>query len=267
MKLTYEDTRARLLRLYKDSEGSAHIGGGLSALPAMYVLFDKIFDRRRDYFVLSKGHVAASLYCTLFAYGAIDEQTLNTFYSANGTYLGGHVSSDIVPFVPFATGALGHGTSLAAGLALAKKFKNEEGIIYCVCGDGEWQEGSCWEALEFSVRHKLDNLHVIIDCNSWQGFGSTKDVMDQDICKLSAKIRAFGANLVTGVGEKPENILSLLQTRPSASNETSPFFVLLKTVKGQGMKEYENTLASHYVSMTEELYNSMINDVKESTNA
>lgn len=256
MNLTYEETRLRLLKLYRDSEGSAHIGGGLSVLPIIYVLFDTVFNEKDDYFVLSKGHVAAALYCVLYAYGAIDENMLRTFYSSNGTHLGGHVSNSIVPFIPFATGALGHGVSLACGLALAKKFNDEKGNVYCVCGDGEWQEGSCWEALGFAVKHKLSNLKVIIDCNGWQGFGLVKDVIGQDIGNLAEKIRVFGANAVICDGGKTDDIRDSFAKN---SCETSMTTVMLaKTIKGQGMLEYENTLASHYVSMTEELYNRVI---------
>ncbi len=81
-----------------------------------------------------------------------------------------------IPEIIFATGSLGHGLSLAAGLALGKKLRGEGGRVFCLTSDGEWNEGSCWEALIFLAHQKLDNLTFVVDLNGMQGFGSTRQV-------------------------------------------------------------------------------------------
>ena len=249
--LSYKDTYHRLLKLYKDT-GAGHIGSGISILPAIYVLLTQIFDAKKDILVFSKGHATAALYCVLFACDYISEEELASFYSKDGTRFGGHVSSNLFDFIPFATGSLGHGPSLANGLALAKKYKKEPGLIYCICGDGEWQEGACWEALTFSVRHKLNNIVFYVDCNGWQGFGSVEDVTGYDENVLVGKIQSFGAKVVQCNGESKDTLKSVFLAQ--SLDSFMPNVILARTVKGKGLLEYENTLDSHYIQMSDNLY-------------
>ena len=191
--IEYRSLYGRLLSLHKDAR-APHIGGSISVLPVVYVLFSGVFDENKDKLVYSKGHTVTALYCMLGLRGFLSESELSEFYS-DGTRLGGHPSKNLTPFCPFATGSLGHGPSLAAGLALGKKFKAEAGHIFCICGDGEWQEGACWEALTFCVHHKLNNITFVIDCNGWQGFGSVRDVAGYDMEDLERRLAAFGVDV------------------------------------------------------------------------
>src|SRR6185437_5106795 len=142
-----------------------------------------------DQFVLSKGHSAGAYYVTLWTLGKLEEEDLRQFHK-DGTRLSGHPPPGGIEDILFATGSLGHGLSMAAGLALAKRLKGEAGRIYCLMSDGEWNEGSCWEALIFARHHGLDNLTIVVDLNGLQGFGTTREVANLE--PLAEKFRAFG---------------------------------------------------------------------------
>jgi transketolase len=132
-----------------------------------------------DRFVLSKGHSAGAYYVVLWSLGKLSDADLDSFHK-DGTRLAGHPPSHGIPEIEFATGSLGHGLSLAAGLALAAKLKGQTHRIYCLTSDGEWQEGSTLEALIFAAHHKLSNLTIMIDQNGLQGFGTTAEVASMD---------------------------------------------------------------------------------------
>src|SRR5438105_390525 len=143
---TVRRARARLLQMHFES-GVGHIGGNLSCLDVLMVLYHQVL-RAEDAFVLSKGHAAGALYTALWSVDRLTDAELRQFHQ-DGTKLSGHPAPGALPEVPFATGSLGHGLSLAAGLALGKRLKAEPGRVFCLLSDGEWQEGSCWEALRF----------------------------------------------------------------------------------------------------------------------
>ncbi len=160
--------RLRLLRMHYES-GVGHIGGNLSALDAMLYLHHYVMSTE-DQFVLSKGHAAGALYVTLWSRGILKESDLRSFHK-DGTLLSGHPPPGRLEDIPVATGSLGHGLPMACGMALARKLKNQPGKIFCLCSDGEWQEGSNWEALIFARHHQLSNLVVLVDVNGLQGLG------------------------------------------------------------------------------------------------
>ena len=144
---------------------------------------------RSDQFILSKGHAAGAYYVTLWTIGRLQDDDLRLFHS-DGTRLSGHPPAAGIEDVLFATGSLGHGVSLGAGLAQAKQLKREPGRIFCLTSDGEWNEGSCWEALIFARQHDLANLTIMVDLNGLQGFGTTRDIANLE--PLAEKFRAFG---------------------------------------------------------------------------
>jgi transketolase len=125
--------------------------------------------KSEDVFVLSKGHSAGALYVTLWSLGEISDEELSTF-DRDGTNLCAHITSK---HSIFATGSLGHGLSLGAGYALQKKLNNKSGEVYVLLSDGELQEGSTQEAMNFIEMRKLDNLTMIVDSNGLQGFDRT----------------------------------------------------------------------------------------------
>ena len=234
----------RLLKLYYEAN-SGHVGGSLSCLDALLVLHHAVLSPA-DRFILSKGHAAGALYTTLWSTGKLTAETLATFCT-DDTTIPSHPSGSGVPDLLFPTGSLGHGPSLSAGLAIAMKYKKEKGKVYCLCSDGEWQEGACWEALAFAVKQQLDNLVILIDQNGLQGFGTTNEVMG--VSDLTERIKEFGAVVQSIDGHDPQAILSSLTQL--ACNK--PNVILLSTRKGLGL-HYENRLESHYLPLTKEQY-------------
>jgi transketolase len=154
------DCRKRLVQMHFES-GVGHIGGNLSCLDALLVLHHRVMSDE-DQFILSKGHSAGALYITLWSLGKISDDDLKTFHK-DSTHLSGHPAPRWRKEIPFATGSLGHGFGLSAGLALGKGIKSEPGRVFCLTSDGEWQEGSNWETLIFVIHRKLANLTLIVD--------------------------------------------------------------------------------------------------------
>ncbi len=200
--------RLRLLEMHYRTR-TGHIGGNLSCIDCLVVLHHAIL-AKDDAFLLSKGHSAGALYVAQWSCGVIDEDALKTF-ACDGTSLGIHPPMNHPECVPFGTGSLGHGPSLAAGMALGRRLQNMGGRVFCLCSDGEWQEGSCWEALSFAVHQQLYSLRLIVDVNGWQGFGSTRDVASIDIDSLAARFEAFGASVRRCAGHDPQAIIEALQ--------------------------------------------------------
>ena len=235
----FKKAARRLLQMHYEAR-VGHLGGNLSSLPALYVLFNEILTAD-DAFVLSKGHSAGALYVALWSVGEVHDDDLKTFH-ADGTGLPGHPPIGGIQRIPFATGSLGHGLSLAAGLALGKKLQGLEGQVVCLTSDGEWQEGSTWEALIFAQHQKLSNVTILVDHNGLQGFGSTGEVASMN--PLWEKLRGFEIN--TYVIDGHDRCL-IRETLEQAKGELSLIF--LKTVKGKGVAVFENKMESHYLPL------------------
>jgi len=240
--------RIRLLRMHFDS-GVGHIGGNLSALDLMLVVFHE-FLRPADRFVLSKGHSAGALYVTLWSIGRLGEDDLASFHR-EGTLLAAHPPVAGIADVQFATGSLGHGLSLAAGTALGFRLKNEASHVYCLTSDGEWQEGSTWEALIFAAHQKLSNLTVIVDHNELQGFGSTGDVASMS--RLWEKLAGFDIDVRLIDGHDPDALRAELRV---ASDR--PRVIVARTVKGRGVSFMEGRMEWHYLPLSAEQYDRAI---------
>lgn len=236
--------RTRLLKMHYESK-VGHVGGNLSCLDALLFLHHYTLEQS-DTFVLSKGHAVGALYVTLWSIGKLSDKDLLTFH-ADSTLLAGHPVANWMSQIAFATGSLGHGFSLAAGVAMGKRMREEKGRVFCLCSDGEWQEGSTWEALIFTHHQKLDNLTVLVDVNGLQGFGSTKEVASMD--RLRERIAAFGLETMEIDGHDPEALATISQHLPSG-----PRIVLLRTVKGKGISFMENRMEWHYLPLSAEQY-------------
>lgn len=234
---------------FKNSVGL--IGGNLSCIDTLVILFHKIMSKN-DIFILSKGHSALAYYVTLNSLGLISDDDLYTF-SKEGTFFPGHPSGKKIPGLLFPTGSLGHGPSLASGYAYGNKLQNKNNKIFCLCSDGEWQEGSCWEALIFASHHKLNNLTIIIDQNKFQGYGSTLDTVGFD--SLFSRISAFNVDVFEIDGHNLEDIEKYF------SLKTDKVKVLIcNTIKGNGLP-FENTLSSHYEKLTSDEFESYTNSL------
>ena len=243
--------RKRLLKMHFES-GVGHIGGNLSVLDALMLVFHE-YRSSEDKVILSKGHSAGALYISLWSMGLIAEEDLNLFHK-DGTRLPGHPPARLIPDIPFATGSLGHGLSLASGLALAQRLKGTGNRVYCVTSDGEWQEGSTWEALIFACHHKLKNLTILIDHNQLQGFGTTASVASMD--PVDKRLKGFDVDLLRVSGHdlgSMRQALDLTCERPK--------LIVLETVKGNGISFMERKMEWHYLPMKEDQYLQAIREV------
>lgn len=245
--------RARLLKMHYDSR-VGHIGGNLSALDVLLHLHGHVMGEE-DVFVLSKGHAAGALYIALWAVGLIDEDELHSFH-ADGTRLAGHPAARWHKRIPFATGSLGHGLGLAAGVALGKQLRGDPGTVYSLLSDGECEEGSTWEAVMFSHHHALANLVVLVDANGLQGFGGTVEVASLE--PLAPKFRGFGLQVAEIDGHSPSALDAALAQRHDA-----PLVVLLRTVKGRGVSFMEGRMEWHYLPLTAEQYAAALRELGE----
>jgi transketolase len=233
--------KKRFLKMYKDAN-AGHIGCSLSCSEILtYLRFAWMKDN--DELILSKGHAAAALYSVWAEYGILSEEEISTFYK-NGTYLAAHPPAGKIKGIPFATGSLGHGLSLAAGLGLAAKIKKTDKQIFCVTSDGELNEGSTWEAALFIAHHNLLNTVWLIDRNNIQGFGRTEDVMKMN--PLDEKLKAFGFEVTIADGHDMKS-LSLAHNKHTGSQR--PLAVICNTIKGNGVAYFQNTVDCHYLPM------------------
>lgn len=244
MPLTDEMLRTAKRRLvemhYRSHTG--HLGGNLSCLDMMMLLHHELM-QPEDRFILSKGHAAGAYYVTLWSQGRLTDADLDTFHQ-DDTLLAGHPPARGIPEVRFATGSLGHGLSLAAGLALAARLKGQTHRVYCLTSDGEWQEGSTFEALIFAAHHKLSNLTILVDHNGLQGFGSTDSVASMD--PLDERLKGFAVDRRRGDGHNPWSMRQAL-----LPSEDRPTLVVLNTRKGNGLDGLEGRMESHYLPLSE----------------
>jgi transketolase len=245
--------RLRLLRMHYES-GVGHIGGNLSSLDILLCLYHDVLGPE-DRFVLSKGHGAGAIYVTLWSVGLLDEAELMTFHQ-DGTRLSGHPPANAIPQILFATGSLGHGQGLAAGLALANRLSRSAGRVFCLTSDGEWNEGSSWESLIFVGHQRLDNLTFIVDANGLQGFGSTKEVADLD--PLADKFRTFGFETLEIDGHDHQAITGALK-KP----QSGPRVIVARTTKGSGVSFMADRMEWHYLPLKREQYEQAVREISD----
>lgn len=236
---------------------SGHPGGSLSAADIITSLFfeemdinkDNINTKKRDRFVLSKGHASPALYAVYAQKGFIDKELLPTFRHL-GSCLQGHPSMLALPCVDMSTGSLGQGVSTAVGMALANKLDNSDYRVYALCGDGECQEGQVWEATMSAAHFGLDNLCIIIDNNDLQIDGYVHDVMS--VYPLDEKFKAFNCNVINIDGH---NFDQLREAFAAARNfKGKPTVIIAKTIKGKGVSFMEDVCNWHGVAPKEDEY-------------
>ncbi|MBK8658091.1 MAG: transketolase [Bacteroidetes bacterium] len=246
--------KKRFLAMYK-SAGAGHVGCSLSVAEILtFVRFGWMNDT--DEIILSKGHAAAALYAMLAEDGTLSETDIQSFYQ-NNTYLAAHPPVNKLKRIPFATGSLGHGLSIAAGLGFAQKLKKTDKQIFCITSDGEINEGSTWEAALFIAHHQLTNVIWLIDRNRLQGFGRTEDVMKLE--PLDKKLEAFGFNVVQADGHDFD---SLQLSKQKAMVSSIPVAIICNTVKGHGWTTYENQVDCHYLPMKDGEYELVVKEVE-----
>jgi transketolase len=219
--------------------GSGHPGPSLSCVEILVALyFDVMRDgdglRPRDRFVLSKGHACPALYAVLIEKGVLDPGEVGSL-RAFGSRLQGHPDARTTPGVEISTGSLGTGVAVAAGVAAGLRLGGGEERVFALVGDGECQEGLVWECAMSAVKHRLDNLTVVVDCNGFQTDGAVADVMPID--PLPDKWASFGWDVETVDGHDLDALIGALGA-PSGSR---PRAVLAHTVKGRGVSFMEHS--------------------------
>ena len=237
--------------------GCGHPGGSLSAADVLTYLYfremridpEQPQDPNRDRFVLSKGHCAPGLYATLAERGFFPVADLPTLRHSN-SYLQGHPNMNTVPGVDMSTGSLGQGVSAACGMALGAKKLGSDINVYTLLGDGEVEEGECWEAFMFANHYKLDNLCIMIDVNGLQIDGATKDVMPSE--PLDQKFAAFNWNVIHVNGHDYDALIAAFEA--AAACKGKPTVLIAKTTKGKGVSFMENNAGWHGKAPNDEQY-------------
>ncbi|MEG1916939.1 MAG: transketolase [Muribaculaceae bacterium] len=233
----------------------AHLGGGLSMIEIMAVLYIAIMKidvkkpkmEERDRFILSKGHGVLALYAALKQVGFIRDEELNSF-KANQTFLYGHPSMNLNKGIEFSSGSLGQGLSLGVGTCLALKAKkNQTARAFVLLGDGECDEGSVWEAAASAAHYQLNNLVAIIDKNNLQYDGLTEQVLNMN--SLTDKFKAFGWNVKEVDGHNIEDLYDAL-----IDYSSKPLVIIANTVKGKGISFMENKREWHHSRLTQKQY-------------
>ncbi|NIY46024.1 transketolase [Cedecea colo] len=234
--------------------GFGHYGGSMSVVETLAVLYGDVMRidpgdsdwAERDYFVLSKGHAGPALYSTLALKGYFPVEQLSTL-NENGTRLPSHPDRLKTRGVDATTGSLGQGISIAAGMALSHKLAGRGNRVFCIVGDGELNEGQCWEAFQFIAHHRLSNLTVFIDWNKQQLDGE----LDEIICAfdLEGKFNSFGFDVQTVKGDDISGLLEAV--KPVRGREERPLAVILDSIKGQGVPYLEQLSNSHHIRLTD----------------
>ena len=245
--------RKELLQMIYNS-GTGHTGGSLSSVDILVALYYEIMEidpqnpkwELRDRFVLSKGHSVEGYYTILADLSFFPKDELKYFCKFNSSLIG-HPSFK-VPGIEMNTGSLGHGLSIAVGMALAGKMDDKNYKVYVLMGDGELAEGSIWEGAMSANHYKLDNLVGIIDRNKLQISGDTENIMSLE--NLEEKWRAFGWSVITLDGNNIKELIKKLKEIPM--DKDKPHVIIANTIKGKGVPFIENDPKWHHKVPNEE---------------
>lgn len=247
------------------SVGSGHVGGSLSIVELLVVLYFKHMkiDPKnpnipgRDRLIVSKGHAGPAVYATLSNAGYFDRDlllTLNKF----GTKLPSHCDMNKTPGIDMTTGSLGQGFSCAVGIAMGSKLRKDSATIYSIIGDGESQEGQIWEAAMLASHWKLNNLIAFTDYNKLQLDGKISKICDID--PLYDKWKAFGWNVINV--ENGNSCKEIDNAIENVKSSDKPSMIILNTTKGYGVKFAENAYPeNHSMTVTNEMLNETISEL------
>lgn len=250
------------------SQKSIHIGGDLSAADIMTVLwqYQMKYDPKnpneetRDRFILSKGHAAAVTSLNQAAIGCFDKLAFFEEYASDGGRFSMHSCKLVNPYVEVSTGSLGHGLSIASGIAEGMRRKgNQTSRVYVVMGDGEQCEGSVWEAAMNAAHYRLGNLVALVDCNGFASDGSIEELTGLN--DVAQKYRAFGWNVSEINGHDIGDIKRFFDSLPQAASDV-PTVAVCRTVKGHGVSFMENNVGWHSGKLDGEQYKRALEEIK-----
>ncbi len=228
--------RQDTLMMFQEKK-EAHLGGSFSMIEIIIALYSKII-KKKDKFILSKAHSSFPLCILLREKGLKPKMTT-------------HLEIDEKNGIYCTTGSLGHGLPIAAGMAFANKILKKEGKIYVLISDGECQEGTTWETFLVSAKHKLDNLIILIDYNKIQALSKLDDAIP--LHNLVNKIRSFNINCINV--KNGHDFRSIYKALNRKNKKKSPTAIIFNTIKGKGVKEFENDPVWHARKLSEDELN------------
>ena len=236
---------------------AGHIAPSLSSVDILVALYyrvmsyklkDRLWDKR-DRLIFSKGHGCYALYAILVDRGILPKKEWKDFY-ANSSLLG-CIERRIEYGLEASCGSLGHGLPIAVGVALGAKIQNKKYHTFCVMGDGEMQEGTTWEALQFAVKYGLGNITVIIDANRLQAMDFITNILDREIGDEMKRLKGFGLSPIICPGHDVNKLVNVINTARSSS-DNKPKVIIAETIKGFGLKCMENVPKFHFRIPTDE---------------
>lgn len=237
-----KQTRRDIVRMVHEVQ-SGHPGGSLGCAEFFTVLFQNILRHNsdefnmsannEDVFILSNGHISPVYYSALAHSGYFPVSELNTFRKLNTRLQGHPTTHEGLPGVRIASGSLGQGLSVAAGISQAKKLDDDNKLVYVLMGDGELQEGQIWEAVMYAAHNKLDNIIATVDVNGRQIDGDTKDIMG--FTELKSKFEAFNWNVISMDGNDIDDVQETLNKAGMLTGNGKPICILMQTEMGNGV--------------------------------
>lgn len=236
LKLWSKKIRSHVVTMSYRSK-TAHVASALSCVDILTCLFFEVM-KPEDRFILSKGHGCMAYYAALKEKGFFDQGFLDR-YSTNAGELPEHPPVG-VNGVEMATGSLGHGFAISVGCALARKIKKQEGVEYCLLGDGECNEGSVWESAMLAANMNLGNIVAIVDRNNIQSAGFV------DKSDMAEKFQAFGWNVLVVDGNNVDYLMRAFNMFNTLKKTPKPKMIIANTIKGKGVSFMENNLLYHY---------------------
>lgn len=249
-KIIANEIRKTVLSMIYKAQVS-HIGSNFSCIDVLTVLYSKM-NPEKDKLVVSKGWVAASIYALNVKYGYMPQETIDTYCDGKSEYIG-LIEPIGYPGCVIAGGSMGLGLPGAVGLALAKKLKGERGKVYVLISDGEMQIGTTWESVLIAAHHKLDNLIIMVDENSWQAMGRIEDILP-----YPKDFFEFYDNVRYSDGHNYEEIESALEM---GSYYGGPQIIFFETIKGKGVSFMENNNLWHYAQIKEDDYKKALEEL------
>jgi len=264
-KLSEERARAKAHEIRRDvvnvavTNGAGHIAPSLSCVDILTALYYRIMNlspspewEGRDRLVFSKAHGCYALYAILADLGYVDRKDWENLY--RDSFLSGCIERSIRHGIEAGCGSLGHGLPMAAGIAFGARLQNKSYRVYCVVGDGELQEGSNWEAIQFAVKHELSNLTLIVDHNRLQAMDSLENILSRSLPnELGRKLKAFGFETRTCNGHNMKGIVRTIEGWIEGQGHLcAPQALIARTVKGYGLLCMENLPKFHFRLPTED---------------
>jgi len=239
------------------SGSTVHIGCALCLVEIFSVIYrnhlrydyTKPDDPNRDFLILSKGHGVMAQYACMKELGWLKDSDLLNYFS-DGTKLKG-LSDSRVRGLEVTSGSLGHGLSVGVGIALGNKISQTKQKTFIIVGDGELNEGSCWEAIQFAGHHALSNICMIVDKNNFQAMDKTSNIINQQ--NLATQIEAFNFNVTEVDGHNEDDLDNAINDLFSLQNN-KPSCIVANTIKGKGVSFMENKNDWHYLRLDKSLY-------------